>query len=133
MYMGKKIFLLLLGFSAIFSLAGVISRFSAQQASNVSFVAHAEDDEDDDEEHEESSKDDEQSSTSSSSSKPSTTTTQSVVNRSVVTQEVTVDRRTDSDGDGKLDDEDAYPTINDNLIVRDDNRNGIVDEYERQE
>lgn len=132
--MGKKIFLLLLSFSAIFSLAGVISRFSAQQASNVSFVAHAEDDEEeDDEEHEESSKDDEQSSASSSSSKPSVTTTQSVVNRSVVTQEVTVDRRTDSDGDGKLDDEDAYPTINDNLIVRDDNRNGIVDEYERQE
>jgi hypothetical protein len=39
--------------------------------------------------------------------------------------------RYDSDSDGIYDDEDAYPNINDFLIVKDDNLNGIDDRYEK--
>lgn len=39
--------------------------------------------------------------------------------------------RHDSDSDGLYDDEDAYPTINDYFIVKDDNRNGIDDRYDQ--
>lgn len=134
--MGKKFFLIVLGFAAIFSLAGAIVQFSVQDVAvgRDGYIAHAEDD-DEEAEHEDSEEDDDKneaspSSSAASSSKSSSTTTQSTTNTSVVTQEVTVERRTDSDGDGIFDDEDAYPTINDNIIVRDDNRNGIVDEYE---
>ncbi len=52
------------------------------------------------------------------------------LNDRVVKETVTV-IRSDSDGDGILDDEDKFPNVNDYLIVRDDNRNGIVDEYEK--
>ncbi|TAK96540.1 hypothetical protein EPO05_01615 [Patescibacteria group bacterium] len=37
----------------------------------------------------------------------------------------------DSDGDGVFDDTDPTPTINDNLIVEDNNQDGIVDAYEQ--
>jgi hypothetical protein len=36
----------------------------------------------------------------------------------------------DSDGDGIFDNEDKYPNINDNFIVKDINLNGIDDRYE---
>ena len=39
--------------------------------------------------------------------------------------------RYDSDGDGLYDDEDPHPDINEFLIVKDDNLNGIDDKYER--
>lgn len=47
-----------------------------------------------------------------------------------VTQTATTTVRHDSDGDGKYDDEDAHPTINEYFIVADDNQNGIDDQYE---
>jgi uncharacterized membrane protein len=37
----------------------------------------------------------------------------------------------DSDRDGIFDDEDTHPTINDFFIVKDDDKNGIVDKYEQ--
>lgn len=136
--MGKKFVLIVLGITAMFSFAGAVVRFSVQDVAvgRDAYIAHAEDDEEEEDEHEESERDDEKKeesapSSTASSSKSSSTTTQSTTNTSVVTREVTVEHRTDSDGDGIFDDEDAYPTINDNIIVRDDNRNGIVDEYER--
>ncbi|MDP1883784.1 MAG: hypothetical protein Q8L10_00270 [Candidatus Moranbacteria bacterium] len=39
--------------------------------------------------------------------------------------------RYDSDGDGLYDDEDPHPDINEFLIVKDDNLNGLDDRYER--
>lgn len=39
--------------------------------------------------------------------------------------------RYDRDGDGIYDDEDPHPDINELLIVKDDNFNGIDDRYER--
>lgn len=138
--MGKKFFLIVLGFAAMFSLVGAIVRFSVQDVAvgRDGYIAHAEDDDEEETEHEDSKEEDDKneaspSSSAASSSKSSSTMTQSTTNTSVVTQEVAIERRTDSDGDGIFDDEDVYPTINDNIIVRDDNRNGIVDEYERSE
>lgn len=37
----------------------------------------------------------------------------------------------DSDRDGVFDNEDAHPTINDFFIVKDDDKNGVVDKYEQ--
>ena len=36
----------------------------------------------------------------------------------------------DSDGDGILDEQDPYPTVNENFVVKDDDLNGIDDKYE---
>lgn len=49
-----------------------------------------------------------------------------------VEQSITTTTRFDSDGDGIFDEEDEFPTINNYLIVKDENRNGIVDEYEQK-
>lgn len=48
-----------------------------------------------------------------------------------VTQTTTTIIRHDSDGDGKYDDEDPHPTINEYFIVKDDDLNGIDDQYEQ--
>jgi flagellar basal body-associated protein FliL len=48
-----------------------------------------------------------------------------------VTQITTTTIRHDSDGDGKYDEEDPHPTINEYFIVKDDNLNGIDDQYEK--
>lgn len=135
--MGKKVFLIVLGFAAIFSLAGAVVRFSVQDVAvnRDAYIAHAEDDEEEEDDEYEERDDDKEESTASStaSSSKASSTTQTTTSTSVVTREVTVERRTDGDGDGIFDDKDSYPTINDNSIVGDDNRNGIVDDYERSE
>ncbi len=48
----------------------------------------------------------------------------------VVRETVTV-TKFDSDGDGILDEDDKFPTVNDYFIVEDKNHNGIVDSYEK--
>lgn len=48
-----------------------------------------------------------------------------------ITQVITTITRHDSDGDGLYDDEDPHPTINEYFIVKDDNSNGIDDQYEQ--
>lgn len=48
-----------------------------------------------------------------------------------VTKTAMTETKYDSDGDGVYDQDDAYPTINDYFIVKDDNLNGIDDKYEQ--
>ena len=79
-----------------------------------------EEDEDDDEEEDE----DEYRSTSTSSSSSSGNTS---VKTNVDTQ-ITVFK--DSDGDGLLNKDDPHPDMAEIYIVKDDNRNGIVDSFE---
>lgn len=38
----------------------------------------------------------------------------------------------DSDGDGILDESDPHPNVPEIYIVKDDNRNGIVDDFEKK-
>jgi hypothetical protein len=64
------------------------------------------------------------------------------IEESVVTETITVSEtekkeivtttKSDKDGDGVFDDEDRYPEVNDHFIVTDDDRNGIVDTYEKK-
>jgi len=62
--------------------------------------------------------------------KKSETQTNTVKLSDTVTETTITINRYDSDGDGIYDDEDKYPAINDYFIVKDDNRNGIDDQYE---
>jgi hypothetical protein len=48
-----------------------------------------------------------------------------------VSRTTTITTRRDSDGDGIFDNEDKYPNINDNFVVKDENINGIDDRYEQ--
>lgn len=83
----------------------------------------AEDDEDDDEEDEEDDEDDD--------FKETTTEVYSTQISNEVRRETVKNTFFDNDRDGIFDNEDKNPTINDFFIVKDDNRNGIVDEYEQ--
>lgn len=67
--------------------------------------------------------DDERSESSSSSSREVITNTST----STSTKTITIN---DSDGDGLLDNEDPHPNIAEIYIVKDDNLNGIVDDFE---
>lgn len=49
-----------------------------------------------------------------------------------ISKDITTTTRFDSDGDGILNEDDEFPAINNYLIVEDENRNGIVDKYERE-
>jgi len=86
------------------------------------FFARAEDDENE-------SEDDYQESVEKEI-KPSATNTQiqKTPNTSVSTTTTTLQ---DSDGDGLLDKDDPHPTIPEIYIVEDNNRNGIVDKFEK--
>lgn len=87
-------------------------------------TAWADDDEDDDEDEDEDEEEDEYRSTSTSSSSSSGNTS---VKTNVDTQ-ITVFK--DSDGDGLLNKDDPHPDMAEIYIVKDDNRNGIVDSFE---
>ncbi len=67
-------------------------------------------------------------SANSSSSGSGSTKTETKVTTDVVTK-TTVQK--DSDGDGLLDGNDPHPNIPEIYIVVDDNKNGIVDQFEK--
>lgn len=81
------------------------------------FSAFAEDEEEDEDE-------DEEYSSSSTTARISQTTD---VKTDVSTKTVTLK---DSDGDGILDNSDPHPSVAEIYIVKDDNSNGIVDDFE---
>ncbi len=58
-------------------------------------------------------------------------TTEKITVSETVSKEITTTTQSDVDGDGVFDDKDEYPNINNYFIVKDDNRNGIVDTYEK--
>jgi len=93
---------------------------------NWKYVFAYENDEDEEDEDEEERNEEKKSSsntdksTSSRLKKPDISTT----------VKTTVVIKSDADGDGLFDNEDPHPDINENIIVLDDNRNGIVDSYE---
>jgi len=68
---------------------------------------------------------------SGSSAKKSETKTITTKLADTITQTTTTTVKYDSDGDGKYDEEDPHPTINEYFIVKDDNLNGIDDQYEQ--
>ncbi len=82
------------------------------------------DDNEDEQEYEEDEDEDEYRSTSTSSNSSSGNTS---VKTNVDTQ-ITVFK--DSDGDGLLNKDDPHPDMAEIYIVKDDNRNGIVDNFE---
>lgn len=90
----------------------------------------AEDDEDDDEEDEEDDEDDDEDD-EDDDFKETTTEVYSTQISNEVRRETVKNTFFDNDRDGIFDNEDKNPTINDFFIVKDDNRNGIVDEYEQ--
>ncbi|MFA7319382.1 MAG: hypothetical protein WC022_02185 [Parcubacteria group bacterium] len=87
----------------------------------VQFLARAEDDEGDDDYQESVVKTIQPASVSTSKTQTTPTT-------SVSTTTTTL---RDSDGDGLLDKDDPHPTIPEIYIVEDNNRNGIVDQFEK--
>lgn len=78
----------------------------------------------------ESEHEDGQKSSSSSSKKVEYKTVYVKLPDQIVTTTKEIPRH-DSDGDGLYDDEDPHPTINEFLIVKDDNLDGIDDKYEQ--
>lgn len=89
-------------------------------------AVYAEDDEreDEDEEHqEEREDDDDDDSSSENNAKVAQTTSTSKSVETIILK--------DSDGDGILDKDDAHPQVAEIYIVKDDNRNGIVDNFEK--
>ncbi len=70
--------------------------------------------------------------TNPSNDKPQKTETKTITTRlsPTVTQIVTTTTRHDTDGDGLYDDVDPHPTINENFIVKDNNLDGIDDNFE---
>jgi hypothetical protein len=91
-----------------------------------SWAVRAEDDEreEEDEEHQEDREDEkaeDKSSTETDAKVAQTTTSQSV--ETVILK--------DGDGDGILDKDDAHPTVAEIYIVKDDDKNGIVDSFEK--
>jgi hypothetical protein len=123
----KKVTKIAILILAIASLFLVLSRFPFWKKQNPGVpvgnyfpaVLAEDDDEEDDEDEDE---DDSESETK--------TETVYVKLSDTVTQKVETTTRHDSDGDGIYDDEDKYPKINDNFIVKDENLNGIDDKYE---
>ena len=61
-----------------------------------------------------------------------TVTTETVTISETQSKEIVTTTKNDKDGDGVFDDDDDYPEINDHFIVKDDDRNGIVDLYEKK-
>ncbi|MFZ2153700.1 MAG: hypothetical protein WAV16_00540 [Candidatus Moraniibacteriota bacterium] len=94
-------------------------------AGNLAVYAEDDEREDEDEEHQEEREDDEDD--DDSSSKNST----KVVQTSSTSKSVETIILKDSDGDGILDKDDAHPQVAEIYIVKDDNRNGIVDSFEK--
>lgn len=89
----------------------------------------------DDDEHEEDDDDEEHfqvidTKPSDNQTKKNETKTITTKLADTITQTTTTTIRHDSDGDGKYDDEDPHPTINEYFIVTDSNLNGIDDQYE---
>jgi hypothetical protein len=87
---------------------------------SLNFVV-ADDDDDEDEDEERSSEERDES--NSSSGKVETKTTTNVSTKTIIEK--------DSDGDGLLDGKDPHPEVPEIYIVVDDNRNGIVDQFEK--
>jgi hypothetical protein len=69
--------------------------------------------------------------TADDTSAKNTVVTETVVVSDTISKEITTTTQSDTDGDGIFDQEDQYPIINDHFIVKDDDRNGIVDVYEK--
>lgn len=94
-----------------------------------SWAVRAEDDEreEEDEEHQEDREDDEdEEDESRSSAKTDTKVSQTTTSQSVETVILK-----DGDGDGILDKDDAHPAVAEIYIVKDDDKNGIVDSFEK--
>lgn len=128
-------------FIVIFVFGGAVafSYFGAQQDFVRPILAKDEDEEDkedkEDEEDEEDDDDDDRfevidTNPDNNTAQKNETKTITTKLSATVTQTATTTVRHDSDGDGKYDDEDAHPTINEYFIVADDNQNGIDDQYE---
>ena len=88
-------------------------------------------DEDDEDDDDDNNNDNGSAGNSSSSTKTKTVTTYVKLPDQIIkkTIEETI---YDSDGDGVFDPEDPTPNLHDVFLVKDENRNGIVDEYERK-
>lgn len=118
--MVKKIFLPIISFSLLILGAAFLNADR--------HISYAEDD-DEEEEEEREERDDENEERSEEKDEtvkiapaPSVTTT--------TTPQTTITVQKDGDGDGLYDSEDPHPTIPEFFIVKDDNRNGIVDSFE---
>lgn len=104
--------------------------FSAVSLSSFPLVFAQEeyDEQEDEKEDEEDREDDERDVTTIEES----VVTETITVSETQTKEVVTTTKTDKDGDGVFDDEDRYPEVNDHFIVTDDDRNGIVDTYEKK-
>ena len=103
-----------------------LSFFSLTFALAFSFynIAHSDDDEgeSDDDEYEISAPRTTTTDSKSSTAKATTETRVTTTSKDIIYK--------DSDGDGLLDTDDPHPQISEIYIVKDDNRNGIVDNFE---
>lgn len=96
----------------------------------VSYVSAVEE-EDDNEDEEEYEKEDEEDEEDGGQSTTTEVTTEKIIISETVSKEVVTTTHKDTDGDGVFDEQDQYPNINDHFIVKDENKNGIVDTYEK--
>lgn len=69
---------------------------------------------------------------SEESSTTETVVTEKITISETVSKEIITTTRKDTDGDGIFDEQDDHPQVNDHFIVKDDDRNGIVDSYEKK-
>lgn len=106
----------------IFLCSGLVFIYNQKNNNNLFQVVLADDDDDDDDE------DDDDDDGDDSKIKYKTIYTQLPDTVVYVTKKVP---RYDGDSDGMYDDVDPHPTINDFFIVKDDNLNGLDDQYEK--
>lgn len=119
---------------AIVTIGGVVLNYSKMDKKIIKPIL-AEDDEE--EEEEEDEEDDERfevidTTPTKNETKKNETKTVTTKLADTITQTTSTTIRHDSDGDGKYDDADPHPTINEYFIVADANLNGIDDKYEQQ-
>jgi hypothetical protein len=92
---------------------------------SLTFADDDEEDDDDDDDRPKTSESTKSSSSGSGSTKTETKVTTDVSTKTIIEK--------DGDGDGLLDQNDPYPNIPEIYIVIDENKNGIVDQFEKQQ
>lgn len=122
----KIIFLIIF----IFASFGILANYSGNYQKIIQPVL-AEDDEEEEEEDDDENFEVIDTTPAKNETKKNETKTIKTKLSDTVTQTTTTTIRHDSDGDGKYDDEDPHPTINEYFIVKDDDLNGIDDKYEK--
>jgi uncharacterized protein YxeA len=126
------IIIILMLFVGSFLLFALDKSFLDKESDLVNVAADDDEEDEEDKEDEEDEEDEEDDDDDDDDEKKTEVITiyETLPDRTSVKTETST--RYDSDGDGVFDNEDANPNINENFIVEDGDKNGIVDSYEQE-